>query len=361
MCKRDFKNSRSLASHKYSFHKEADKANQDILHESAYDGSDSSNDVFSAKRKLSDSQNNNESDKENLSSTDQETINEYSEKDSDTDLFVGGYRVKKTRSSRSTESLNTKINALKSDIEDMKNPHWSINKRIFNMMDVCRLKTICKAIIDGMIILTEKNKDLLKEKWDLIEYISRIDSLFEIREIMDENFNEIRYIFSVLKIINDTNDPNSDYKPNTGITFQSNQNNHEASSSYDISNSNSDSQENDIEKRDIWRSSTIKLLKDNLEVLQRIVDMDPKKAINIIDKSSGELHHVIRMLSRSILDGTIPLQKHQVDILKNHKILIRDIAKSNNNKTLKKLLFQKGGSFFNSVLSTVLPLIPMLL
>ena len=154
LCERDFKNSKSLASHKYSFHKEADKANQDI-HESDYNGSDSSNDVLSAKRKLSDSQSNDESDPdiENVSSIGQKTINENSEKDSDTDSFVGGYRVKKTRSSRSTESLNRKLTALKSDIEVMKNPHWSINKRIFNMMDVCRLKTICKAIIDGMFFL----------------------------------------------------------------------------------------------------------------------------------------------------------------------------------------------------------------
>ena len=102
------------------------------------------------------------------------------------------------------------------------------------------------------------------------------------------------------------------------------------------------------------------LLKKHHRALKTLAHIGPKKAQIVIENSPAKFLHVIRILSKSVLDGTIPLETQHVKKLKRHKILIRGIANSNN-KDIKKLLNQKGGSFFSSVLGTILPLIPMLL
>ena len=65
-------------------------------------------------------------------------------------------------------------------------------------------------------------------------------------------------------------------------------------------------------------------------------------------------------LAKFILDGTIKLETHHVSKLKRHKKLIRAIARSKGANT-KKILNQNGGSFYKTILSTVLPLIPLIL
>ena len=103
-----------------------------------------------------------------------------------------------------------------------------------------------------------------------------------------------------------------------------------------------------------------KLVKEHHRALKTLAHIGPKKAQVIIENFPGKLLHAIQVLSRLTLDGTIPLKKHHVNKLRKHKLLIRSIAKSKGKKT-KKILNQSGGSFFKSVLSTLLPLIPMLL
>ena len=104
----------------------------------------------------------------------------------------------------------------------------------------------------------------------------------------------------------------------------------------------------------------IKALKNNHDALRTLVQIGPKKAKVIIDNSPSTFINLFRILAKSILDGTIKLDKHHVSKLKKHKKLIRSVANSKGGNT-KKLLNQKGGSFFKSVLKTVLPLIPMLM
>ena len=103
-----------------------------------------------------------------------------------------------------------------------------------------------------------------------------------------------------------------------------------------------------------------KLIKDNQKALETLAHIGPKKALVIINNSPDKFLHVIRNLAKFVLDGTIPLEKHHVKKLQRHKKVIRDVAKSRGLQT-KAAVRQKGGSFFKTVLSTLLPLIPMLL
>ena len=103
-----------------------------------------------------------------------------------------------------------------------------------------------------------------------------------------------------------------------------------------------------------------KLVKDHQKALETLAHIGPKKAQVIINNSPAKFLHVIRTLAKFVLDGTIPLEKHQIKKLQRHKQVIRDVAKSRGNHT-KKVVKQKGGSFFKTVLNTLLPLIPMIL
>ena len=102
------------------------------------------------------------------------------------------------------------------------------------------------------------------------------------------------------------------------------------------------------------------LLKEHHKALETLVHLGPKKAQTIINNSPNKFLHVIRTIAKFILDGTIPLEKHHVKKLRKHRQVIRGVAKSRGLKT-RKAVIQKGGSFFQTVLSTILPMIPMLL
>ena len=103
-----------------------------------------------------------------------------------------------------------------------------------------------------------------------------------------------------------------------------------------------------------------KLVVDNEKALQTLAHIGPKKALVIINNSPDKFLRVIRTLAKFVLDGTIPLEKHHVKKLQRHKKVIRDVAKSRGLQT-RVAVKQKGGSFFKTVLSTLLPLIPMIL
>lgn len=103
-----------------------------------------------------------------------------------------------------------------------------------------------------------------------------------------------------------------------------------------------------------------KLVKDNHDALKTLAHIGPKKAQVIINNSPNTFLKVIRTLAKFVLNGTIPLEKHHVKKLRRHKQVIRDVAKSKGLHT-RKVVKQKGGSFFKTILSTLLPLIPMIL
>ena len=68
---------------------------------------------------------------------------------------------------------------------------------------------------------------------------------------------------------------------------------------------------------------------------------------------------LIKMLCKSILDGTIPLEPHYVSILKPHKIVVRKIA-YNTMKEAKNVI-QKGGRSLQTILETVVSILMSLL
>lgn len=103
------------------------------------------------------------------------------------------------------------------------------------------------------------------------------------------------------------------------------------------------------------------LVRDNHKALQTLAHIGPKKAVVLINNSPNKFLHVIRTLAKLALDGTIPLERNHVKKLKRHKQLIREIAKSRTARQTKNAVKQNGGSFFKTVLSTLLPLIPMFL
>ena len=108
-------------------------------------------------------------------------------------------------------------------------------------------------------------------------------------------------------------------------------------------------------------SNRKKLIKENLTALKTLAHIGPKRALVIVNNSPTKFLHVFKILSQSILDGTIPLKEGHIKKLKKHKLIIRNIAKSRSGRHIKKAVSQKGGSFFKSVLNTLLPIIPMLL
>ena len=67
----------------------------------------------------------------------------------------------------------------------------------------------------------------------------------------------------------------------------------------------------------------------------------------------------LKVLFRYILNGTLKLQDKHLKKLKPHRNFIRRIARSPH-KTIKTTV-QKGGSILQTILNTVLPLLPALL
>ena len=102
-------------------------------------------------------------------------------------------------------------------------------------------------------------------------------------------------------------------------------------------------------------------LKNNYKALQTLAHIGPKKALVVINNSPSKFLHTIRLVAKATLDGTIPLKDHHIKKLRRHKKLIRSVANSRSAQNIKKSVNQQGGSFFKTVLSTLLPLIPMIL
>ena len=103
------------------------------------------------------------------------------------------------------------------------------------------------------------------------------------------------------------------------------------------------------------------LIKDHHQALKTLAHIGPKKALVIVNNSPHKFLHVIRAVAKSVLDGTIPLKDHHIKKLKRHKKLIRAVAQSKSAHHTRNAVKQKGGSFFKTVLNTLLPLIPMIL
>ena len=99
-------------------------------------------------------------------------------------------------------------------------------------------------------------------------------------------------------------------------------------------------------------------LKNHLNVLN-ILARAKKADYKIILDNTPELPKVIRKLCRYVLNGNIKLETRQKNKLKKHKRLIRKISNSGHN-TIKTAM-QKGGSIIQTLIRTVLPLIPALL
>ena len=68
---------------------------------------------------------------------------------------------------------------------------------------------------------------------------------------------------------------------------------------------------------------------------------------------------LIKTICKCILDGRIPLQPPHITKLKPHRKFIRNVADDNLNVAKKHI--QTGGSILQTVLETVLPILPELL
>ena len=85
-----------------------------------------------------------------------------------------------------------------------------------------------------------------------------------------------------------------------------------------------------------------------------------KKNVPVILKNTPAMHKAVKVLSRYILNGTLPLKNKHVMKLKPHRKFIKALA-DGTHKTIMNTQVQKGGSIFQTILKTVLPLIPALL
>ena len=77
-------------------------------------------------------------------------------------------------------------------------------------------------------------------------------------------------------------------------------------------------------------------------------------------KNTPAMAKAIKVLCRHILNGTIKLETKHVKKLKPHRKYIRSLA-DGTHKAINRRVVQKGGSIFQTILKTVLPLIPALL
>ena len=84
-----------------------------------------------------------------------------------------------------------------------------------------------------------------------------------------------------------------------------------------------------------------------------------RKNLVLILKNTPDMHKAIKTLCRYILNGTLQLEKKHVKKLKPHRKFIKSLADGTHSSINTKI--QKGGSIFQTILKTVLPLIPALL
>lgn len=80
---------------------------------------------------------------------------------------------------------------------------------------------------------------------------------------------------------------------------------------------------------------------------------------DVIINTTPNMMKALKVLCNYILKGTLNLQDKHIKKLKPHRELIKKVADSNH-KTIKATV-QKGGSILQTILQTVLPLIPALL
>lgn len=91
----------------------------------------------------------------------------------------------------------------------------------------------------------------------------------------------------------------------------------------------------------------------------KLLSKTKRKNLIVILKNTPELHKAIKVLFRYILNGTIQLEKKHVKKLKPHRKFIKALADGTHKAINTKI--QKGGSIFQTILKTVLPLIPAIL
>ena len=91
----------------------------------------------------------------------------------------------------------------------------------------------------------------------------------------------------------------------------------------------------------------------------KLLSKAKKEHYKIIVENTPDIVKAIKHLCKYILNGTIRLENKHVKKLKPHRKLIRKIATSNH-KAIKTTV-QRGGSILQTILNTVLPLLPALL
>ena len=84
-----------------------------------------------------------------------------------------------------------------------------------------------------------------------------------------------------------------------------------------------------------------------------------KNHFKIIVENTPDIVKAIKHVCKYILNGTIKLENKHVKKLKPHRKLIRKLSRSNH-KAIKTTV-QRGGSILQTILNTVLPLLPALL
>lgn len=91
----------------------------------------------------------------------------------------------------------------------------------------------------------------------------------------------------------------------------------------------------------------------------KLLSRASKKNFVVILKNTPGMAKAIKHLFRYVLNGSLQLENKHVKKLKPHRRFIKRIAESPDKSINTKV--QKGGSIFQSILKTVLPLLPALL
>jgi len=91
----------------------------------------------------------------------------------------------------------------------------------------------------------------------------------------------------------------------------------------------------------------------------KMLSKTKRKNLTVIMKNTPAIHKAIKVLSGYILNGTLPLKNKHVIKLKPHRKFIKSLADGNHRTINTKI--QQGGSILQTILKTVLPLIPVLL
>ena len=91
----------------------------------------------------------------------------------------------------------------------------------------------------------------------------------------------------------------------------------------------------------------------------KMLSKTKRKNMIIILKNTPNIHKAIKVLCRYILNGTLSLEQKHTKKLKPHRKFIKSMADGTHKSINTRI--QKGGSIFQTILKTVLPLIPAIL